>query len=36
MDSGDCSVRFLVIDDLTLLSWAEYFMLATLRPHYCD
>lgn len=33
---ANCSVRFLVIEDLTLLSWAEYFMLATLRPRYCD
>ena len=33
---ANCRVHALVIDDPTRLSWAEYFMLATLRPKYCD
>ncbi|SRR6266508_2627356 len=33
---ANCRVQYLVIDDLMLLSWAEDFMLASLRPRYCD
>ena len=32
----NCSVQFVVVEDNQLRRWAEYFMLAILRPLYCD
>ena len=31
-----CSVRYTVIEDDETRKWAEYMMLAVLRPKYCD
>lgn len=32
----NCLVRFLVVEDQTLLPWVEHYMLALLRPKYCS